>query len=103
VIGAILSQEDAEQVFDLTGADAHGECGDRQASASGLVEGEGRRGDGNFGRRRLGSRGLQALLDLSGVVVDGLSAATRLLGPTGDGAVDAGEDGSSVADDGADR
>jgi hypothetical protein len=79
MIGAILSDQDAEQVFDLTGADAHGERGDRQASASGLIESGSRRGVGDLGRSRCGNRGLQAFLDPSGLVVEGLSAAAGLV------------------------
>ena len=44
-------------------------------------------------------RGLQPLLDLSGVVVDGLPAAPGLLGLAGDGPVTPGEDGGGVADE----
>ena len=42
----------------------------------------------------------QSLLDLVGMLVDGLSAATGLLGLLGDGAIRTGESGSSIADPG---
>jgi len=43
------------------------------------------------------------LLDLVGVLVSGLPAATGLVGLLGDGAVFAEEDSSGVADPGEDR
>ena len=46
---------------------------------------------------------MQPLLDLASVVVDGLSAASRLLGLAGDRPVTSGEDGGGVADPGAER
>ena len=42
-------------------------------------------------------------LDLAGMLVDGLSAASGLLGLPGDGPVTPGEDGGGVADEGAKR
>ena len=57
----------------------------------------------DLGRRRWGIGRLEPLLDLSGVVVNGLAAATGLLGSAGDGAVTAGEDSGGVADEGAKR
>jgi hypothetical protein len=103
VIGAILGEDHAGQVLDPTGADAHGECGDRQASPGGLVE-HGRRGDaGDLGRGRDRAGRLQPSLDLAGVLRDGLAAAPGLLGPSGDGPVASGEDGGGVADGRAER
>jgi hypothetical protein len=98
VIGAILGEEDAEQVLDLAGADTHGEGGHRQASPGGLVEHDGRGGAGSRGRGRGWDGRLQPLLDLAGVLIDGLPAATGLLGPVRDGPVASREDGGGVAD-----
>ena len=89
MIGAVPARSDAEQVFDLTGADAHGEGGDRQASPGGLVErrrpvaGPGSRPEGVGGSRRL-----QTPLDLASVLVDRLAAASGLLGLASDGPID---------------
>jgi hypothetical protein len=101
VVGPVVGQDDAELVLDLAGADAHGECGDRQTSPGGLVEGDGRcRGrGGDCGRRRGGVRGLPPPLDQAGVVVDGLSAASGLPGAAGDRAIGPGEDGGGIEDD----
>jgi hypothetical protein len=41
------------------------------------------------------------LLELAGVLVDGLTAAPGLLGSLGDGAMPTGEDGGGVEDPGA--
>ena len=103
MVGTVLGQDDAEQVLDLAGADAHGEGGHRHAPPGGLVERGDRSRDGGFDRRPCGSRRLQPLLDLAGVVVDGLSAAPGLLGLAGDRPVASGEDSGGVADPGAQR
>jgi hypothetical protein len=47
--------------------------------------------------------GFESLFDQESVLVDGLAAASGLLGLASDGAVDTGEDGGGVADPGADR
>src|SRR3954466_526010 len=103
MIGPGVAEDDAEQVLDLAGTDAHGECGDRQASHRGPVE-RGLRGrDGDLCREYRGFGRLQPPLDLSGMVVDGLPAAPGLAGLASDGAVTAGEDGGGVADECAER
>ena len=103
MIGALVSEGDAEQFFDLSSADAHGEGGDGHLTHGGLVEWRWRVGYG-YGDRRRGRIGrLEPMLDLAGVVVDGLATASGLLGLASDGTVTAGEDGGGVADDGAKR
>jgi hypothetical protein len=69
------------------------QCGDRRAQPLVLdSESVDRLGEG------LG----EPLLDLLGMLIDGLAAAAGLLGRPGDGAMAAGEDGGGVEDPGAD-
>ena len=105
-------QEHAQEVLDLPQAQPHGEGGGRQFLELVLVEedaGAGRRlrrGDGPGPRsilgRGIGGRlGGEPLFEFLGVLVDGLAAASGLLGLPGDGAVLTGEDGGGVEDPGA--
>jgi hypothetical protein len=107
-------QEDAQEVFDLAEAHAHGEGGGRQLLELVLVEedtGAGRRlrrgdrlGPRSLLGREIGRRlGGEPLFDLVGVLIDGLAAAAGLLGLAGDGAVPTGEDGRGVEDPGPNR
>ena len=107
-------QEDAEQVLDPPQAQAHGEGGGGQLPLLVLVEedrGAGRLLQGGDRRaqplvlgwewgHRLGS---EAFFDLMGVLVDGLAAASGLLGLLGHGAMLTREDGRRVQDSGAKR
>lgn len=105
VIGPLGAEEDAEQILDLAGADAHGEGGHGQSSSGGPVEAGdlGWGGDGDFGRGRRGGLGLQPSLELAGVVIERLPAAVDLLGAAGDRPVRSGEDSGGVADEMAER
>ena len=103
MIGPGVAEDDAEQVLDLAGTDSHGDCGDGQAPHRGPVEREWRGRGGDPGRRRWGVGRLQPLLELSGMVVDGLPAAAGLPGLASDSPVTAGEDGGGVADQSVDR
>ena len=103
MIGAVVGEDHAEQVLDLAGADAHGEGGHRQAPPGGLVEQGDRGRDGDFRRGRNGGPRFPPALDLAGMLVDGLSAASGVLGLAGDGAVATDEDGGGVADPRAKR
>ena len=111
-------QEDAEEVLDLPQADAHGEGGGRQPPLRGLVAADQTFGlapqpgdllaeplilGAEFGHRVGVGLGGEPLLDLAGVLVDGLAAAPGLFGLPGDGAVLTGEDGGGVEDPGANR
>jgi hypothetical protein len=115
MVGALArGEEDPQQVLDLPQADAHGEGGGGQLpllgpvstdQASGLVL--------EFGDHRsqpliLGAElghGLvgEPSLDLAGVLVERLAAASGLLGLPGDGAVLTREDGGGVANPGPNR
>jgi hypothetical protein len=119
MIGDIGSgQEDPKQLLDLAQAQAHGEGGGGQLLLLVLVQEDmgcghrwlrgdqlqqplvlGLESDHRFG----GGRGGEAFFDLVGVLVDGLAAASGLLGLPGDGAVLTGEDGGSVEDPSANR
>src|SRR4051812_15418436 len=85
------------------GTGGRGGAGPGQPRPGGLVEdgGGGRGGDGDFGGGGGGGRRFRPPFDLAGMLVDGLSAASGLLGLAGDGAVATGEDGGGVADPGA--
>jgi hypothetical protein len=114
MVGDFVSgQEHAEEVLDRPQAQPHGEGDGRQFLLLVLVEDDA--GPGGRGHRRRGDdrgprsifRGLgrrlvaEPLLELVGVLGDGLTAAAGLLGWAGDGAVPTGEDGGGVEDPGA--
>ena len=114
----ILRQEHAEQVFDLTQADAHGTGGGGQLSLLGLVEKNPEFGlafqpgdrlaemlilGAEFSRDLIGGRVGEALLDLASVLINRLAAALRFLGLLSHRAVLSGENGGGVADPSADR
>ncbi len=114
----ILGQEHAEQVLDLSQADAHGERGGGELSLFVLVE-----NDPTFGlARQSGDRLVEPLilgaefghdinvgcvgeplLDLAGVLVHRLTTASGLFGLSSDGAVLTGKDGGGVEDPGTRR
>jgi hypothetical protein len=119
MVGDLLGgQEQAQEVLDLPQAQAHGEGGGGQLPLLVFVEedlGAGRRlqcGDhlhqplvlgSELGHRRGGGLGGEAVFDLMGVLVEGLAAASGLLGLLGHSAMLTREDGRRVEDPGANR
>src|SRR6266481_783372 len=88
-------QEYAKQVLDLAEADPHGECGDDQLSQFGIVDEDSRFGlafqsgdhvvealilRAELGDDFSGGLAIESSLDLTGVFIDGLAAASGEFG-----------------------
>jgi hypothetical protein len=111
-------QEDAEQILDLAKADPHGGCGDDQSSQFGLVaEGPAFGLTLQFGDLRLqllvlraecgdvsrGGLANEPLLDLTGMLIDGLAAAAGQFGLLRDGPMATCKDSGGVENPGTRR
>jgi hypothetical protein len=104
-------QEYAEQILDLTQADTRSECGNDQFSQFGLVEENPPFGLTFQSRNHLvqtlilreqfahdfrGGLAVEPLLDLAGVLIDGLAATAGQFGLLSDGSVPTRKDGGGV-------